>query len=172
MKPLSDASRLKVRALILGLEWCDETALAGKADQWAVDHESWVRGVKWKQWEGLRRQGERARRWEEYSGALTGWLTDSEKTGESRRGLGPPRRAWDLAPSRPGQDGLRDALLRAIEDASRPPKPNRVEEMLADRGFPSGERTEIDQWLRVQRARRFVDLLVMKVKTVQENPDA
>lgn len=158
-------SRSAARALILGLEWDEESLIATKAEQWVLNSRRWVTAVKWGQWEGLRRRGEGARRWEEYRSAIECWLSDAEKAGR------PARRAWDHGPLRPGEECLKDSLLKVIEEASRPGtrKNEALVAVLEDAGFSSGQQTEIDQFLRVQRARKFVELLSINVRIAQES---
>jgi hypothetical protein len=163
MKRLDDRDRTIFRDLLLGLGWEDESLPLRKADQWATDHVPWIEGVRWGQWEGLRRQGEEARVFQQYIEAVENWLCEQarDKAGAQKRTA---RRAWS-------EPGLKDSLLRAIEESSKPPdspQMQQVKRMLEEGGFSDTERNGIDQILRVRRARRFVELLGMRAKTIQE----
>jgi hypothetical protein len=178
MKPLADKERWRVRGLILGLDWAEEASLARRAEQWALENSPWVDKVKWGQWEGLRRQGENARRWEEFEEAMERWLTDSKKKGSAGakgKPRYPTRRAWDLPALRLGGQGLKEEMMQAIEQASRPPDTKALQGLAAfldEAKFPSAEQSEIHQFLRAQRARKFVELLLLRIKILKERPDA
>lgn len=116
--------------------------------------------------------------------ALEDWFTDSRKKpigSSSGKTEYPVRRAWDLPPLRPGQNGLKYEIMDAIEQASWPPKTKNREALLAfldESGFPPAEQNDIDQLLRTQRARKFMEILLMKIKilktkllTEKETPD-
>ena len=151
---------MTAKDVILEFDWTDGADLAVRAEHWADEHRPWIEEVKWGQWEGLRRQGEGVRAWKDFERNLLRWISDDSKPLVD--GQPPPRRAWDKA-------GLRDALRTEIESASRPSKSSKqLEDYMAKLKLDKQERTEIDQYLRVQRARRFLDLLLMKVRWEQD----
>ncbi|MBI3684327.1 MAG: hypothetical protein HY235_28470 [Acidobacteria bacterium] len=166
---MTDAERQGRKQWILGHEWSGGQALALRVEQWVNDHRPWVDQVRWSQWEGLRRQGEGVRRWEEMHQRLDTWMTDDAKRPVNQRK--PARRAWDLPAGSPNEPSLRDALLNEIEQATIPPKSKKwemLQDCLASQEFNKADQDEIDQYLRVQRARRFLALLLMKIRSLKE----
>ena len=154
--------------LLTGLDWIDDAEadlLAQKAEAWVRDWARVAAKVKRGQWEGLRRRGEKSIRWEEMEKDVRSWLVDGSDTSQDPRA----RRAWGAAGPSLGQPGLKDSLMRAIEEASKPPVSRtfqNLERLLSAETKPVQD--EVDQLLRVRRARRFLDLLVMQVKRLQE----
>lgn len=165
MRQLSEKERQAAKGLLLGLQWEGESWLVRRAVQWAQDHQLFAEKAPWTQWEGLRRQGEGAAVWGDYIAAVDDWLSEPADAGggvpDEKRVA---RRAWN-------ERGLKDSLLLAIEDSSKPPDGDQtvaLRRLFEEGGFSERERNEIDQLLRVRRGRKFVELLTMKVKTIRE----
>jgi len=163
----------ELRRFVLNHDWDDDALLAQKADHWITSNEPWVHSVKWGQWEGFRRQGENAESLADYLNHLLRWLSDLSKV-PSRENVFPARRAWAYPPLTHAGMPLRESLLTEVETASRLPKTPRLEELsylLADAGLDESDRKTLDEQWRLRRARRFVDLLVMRVRVIKELPD-
>lgn len=145
--------------LIVQFDWADGDHLARWASDWADENWHQISSVKWGQWEGLRRQGEDVTRWENFERRLIRWMSDEAKPATG--GQHPPRRAWTE---------LRNLLLKEIETASQPPDSySKLDGYLDDLAVGKAERDAIDQYLRVQRARKFLDLLLMKIRSKQSS---
>lgn len=154
--------------LLTGLDWIDDAEadlLAQRAEAWVAEWARVAAKVKRGQWEGLRRRGEKSIRWEEMEKDVRSWLVDGSDTSQDPRA----RRAWDAPGPAPGEPGLKDSLMGVIEKASRPPVSptyRALELLLSAETKPVQD--EVAQLLRVRRAQRFLNLLVMQVKRLQE----
>jgi hypothetical protein len=175
MQTLNNEERWTARGLILALDWEDEALLGRKAYQWVMENLPRVEQVKWGQWEGLRRCGESARTWMEFSQAVEDWICEPTKGSQAGRDeKRVARRAWKLEPLRAGQPALKESLMGMIEEASRPPDTEAISGLrrLLDRGgFTEVEKNEIDQTQRVRRARRFVELLTLCIRLRQKEAE-